>query len=259
MVPYELMCYPGTGTLHLGAGLLAKTDWRRSALQSWSVAKRITQHQDMDALLEVQTPNVLTGTSAGLSIGLAAMAELSGAAMAPFFATGEVLPPHGYLSGGQAAQVKGRFLCQNAQLTSDAMHFVTPPLAEAACFNHVDLLQATDLTGAALLLLRDPGRLMAEVAHPRHGSLHDLPGGMDGRFVITHGASDPHEKETPQGIRIVGVVAKQAPCSLFGESGQVYWASPGDASLLTTEQLSRLWDAAANAWKTTWGRFLQST
>lgn len=152
VVPRRLALHarPGTGRLSLPPS--ADATWRTSVGNAWDAACAIAGRRDLDVEVGLAGPAAVTGGSAGLPFGLAALALLSDRALRPMFATGEVLAG-GALRGGLHARTKAEAAARIAAQRGWAMPpFIAPPLAEPLAVDGVDVRCAANLRGAFELL-----------------------------------------------------------------------------------------------------------
>lgn len=185
VVPRRLVlrARPGSGRLHLPSA--ADASWRASAANAWEAACALAGRRDVDAAVELAGPTAVTGGSAGLPLGLAALALLLERPLAPVLATGEVLPG-GYLRGGLHAQAKASAAAGiAAQRGWTRAPFIAPPLAVPPRVAGLDVRCATDL-GAAFALLDPDGHLLVAERH-RALRRQALPAGVASGAVLRDG------------------------------------------------------------------------
>ncbi|MFA5943272.1 MAG: hypothetical protein WC876_02270 [Candidatus Thermoplasmatota archaeon] len=148
VVPRRLVlrARPGIGTL--SSPPAADNSWRASVINAWDAACALTGRHDVDLTLALVGPAAVSGGSAGLPFGLAALALLLNVPLRPVLGTGEVLPG-GYLRGGRHAQPKAEAAAAIAAQRGWARPlFLTPPLASPPQVDGIDVRCATDLGDA---------------------------------------------------------------------------------------------------------------
>lgn len=120
---------PGAGALHWPEAPALDEAARASFANAWEAAKRHAGRADRDARLSLAGRTPLSGASAGLSMGLLALAALRETPLPPFFATGGVADADGTLQGGMAAHEKARAAAELApQLGLRDPWFLCPPV-----------------------------------------------------------------------------------------------------------------------------------
>ena len=138
---------PGAGALHLPDAPPLDDAWRASVGHAWTAARRIAGRTDADARVSIPGRQALEGASAGLPLGIAFLAALTGRAPAPHFASGAVVDDEGRLGGGALVPEKARAAADLArQMRMPAWRFVAPLAAPQV--EGVDVARVEDLAAA---------------------------------------------------------------------------------------------------------------
>lgn len=218
----RLSLSPGEGRLALEGPARVDWAWRDSTEAAWAAARRLAGRHDVDARLEVIGAKELTGGSAGLSLGLLALAALLEEPLPPHFATGAVLDADGFLAGGSAAGPKAAAAATFApQLAMPDALFLCPPVRDAP--RGLPSLRSCDL-GSAFARLSPKGYARVEAAH--RAILH-APGSPGGRFArVERSGEDPPLGSEVGGIALQAAVAEglgDAARVTLGEEGRLLW------------------------------------
>jgi hypothetical protein len=153
VVPRRLVLRAAPGAGRLGLPASADGSWRASVGHAWDAACALAGRRDLDAEADLAGPAAVTGGSAGLPFGLAALALLLGEPAPRVFATGEVLAG-GALRGGLHAAAKAAAAAAiAAQRGWERPVFLAPPLDEPPRVPGIEVRCAATL-GEAFALAR---------------------------------------------------------------------------------------------------------
>jgi hypothetical protein len=238
---FALALAPGPGALHVALRPPPDAAWSASVGNGWRAALRLAGRA-MDATLTVAATGPLRGGSAGLPVGLVALAALLEEPLPPFFATGGVVDGDGFLAGGLSAEAKARAAASLLPgLGWRKGPFVTPPLPRAPAAQGLEPLRATDL-GSAFAGLAPRAYHRVAAAHRR---LREVPGPEGaGRFALVHGPPGPLPAEA------AGIALRAAPPSPLGpllglgEDHVLRWRTPLPPASALAEEVPRLWALA---------------
>lgn len=234
---------PGEGRLSLPGLPATDAAWQASVQRAWRAALRLTGRRDADARIEVAARAPLRGASAGLPLGLLALAALLDAPLPPHFATGGVRDEEGFLAGGMAAPAKAAAAAQLApQLGLREPVFLAPPLAEAPSATGVRVFLATDLGSAFAYLAPDAYWPMAK-AHRRLRA-----GGTPGRSAVVRRAPGSPPLRPMGGGIVVSETAGGAPALGavldLSEAGVLLWRVDLPPDFPLEGEIPNLWALA---------------
>jgi hypothetical protein len=215
---------PGPGRLVLEGSVRVDAEWRDSVQAAWDHALALSGSPRLDAELRFPGARSLSGPSAGLTVGLLALACIARRELPPFFATG-ACRQGGMLAGGQCAAAKAEAARElAAQAGNEEAWFLCPPLEappqaqglHVACRTSLAAAWRTLAPGHAL-----PGEAWVEARRRRAAEA----AGMDTRlpFALVWGRMG----EGDAGLQVarMGPAPRGGARVVVGECGRVLWES----------------------------------
>lgn len=170
---------PGEGRLHFSSTPAMDDACRASLRHAWTAALDLAERSDLDGRVSFAGATAIHGGSAGLSLGLAALARLLDAPLPPHFATG-TLTEDGMIVGGIATGVKATAAAHYApQMGLAHAVFLSPPIPDPPTLPGLPIVLAADLGSAFARLAPDAYRRVAA----RHRLLRDA--GTESRAPFT--------------------------------------------------------------------------
>ncbi len=210
----RLEARPGCGEIVITAAARVAPEWRASTTAGIRAAQRLADSGHLDVHLTVPGSAALEGPSAGLPVGLAALALLLDRPLPLHRATGAVLDEDGFLAGGASARAKSVAVAGSPERPTP---FVVPPI-DPFSVDGVSLIPSPDLaTGFRSLDPDGYARIEA-----RHAQLRTIK--QDSPLLVA--CALEHAAEVQDSFPDAHVVAGPPQWLAVARHGRLIWRGP---------------------------------